>query len=223
MGAYRPVVAFDIDGVLANFTEGFCELAVKLGVTDKAIKAVDQRTWEFDFHVDPVWAEIDKSGSFWENLPPLINQDDLDAMDAVNQEATVIYVTARHGGYRVAEQTMEWLATTGCPQGPLFLPGTKASKVGSFIPIRHQLIGVIDDRPETLAELAAEGLPVVARTWEYNKNVPVPHVPSVAAFVERLGIKVSSSYGYQPMKLSLEMFGVDEEDDDEHSVLYAPI
>lgn len=184
----KPTVVFDIDGVLANFALGFTRLAKEMGLTDTVVENGEQMSWNFPFHVDSVWSRVDSTYNFWEALQPFVDEDDMDAMHALAQEAHVMYVTGRNG--EAAErQTHNWLNEWDFPEGPVFFVPRKSDKEEVILPNRYQLIGVLDDKPSILESLAAENIPVVARDWPYNRSVPVPRVSSVAEFVERLGVQ----------------------------------
>lgn len=196
---FKPTVALDIDGVLADFCSSFSRLAVTMGLTDTIVTNADQTTWNFNFHVDPVWARVDEMYSFWEGLEPLVDEDDMEALAALAQEAHIMYVTGRRGKESTARQTHRWLQDWDFPEGPVFFVPPKSDKEGVILPNKHQIIGVIDDKPSILTSLAAEGIPVVARDWPYNREVHVPRVGSVKEFVERLGVKTEAvAYLMQP-------------------------
>lgn len=186
---FKPTVAFDLDGVLADFCEPFTRLAVELGLTDKAVANADQKTWQFDFPVDPVWAKVDSMYSFWEGLPTLVDEDDMEALYALADEAHIIYVTGRKGHEATTRQTHRWLQEWDFPEGPVFFVPPKSDKEGVILPNKHQMIGMLEDKPAILEALAKEGVPMVARDWPYNRHVSVPRARSVAEFVERLGVQ----------------------------------
>lgn len=193
---HRPTAVFDIDGVLADFCTNFTALAVELGLTDKIVSNGDQDEWSFDFHVDPVWAKVDGSHYFWESLPLLTTDDDLDAMHALAQEAHIMYVTGRAGNIEsTARQTHRWLQDNDYPEGPVFFVPPKTEKEGVILPNKYQIIGMLEDKPSILSYLASEGVPVVARDWPYNRSVSVPRVSSVAEFVDRLGVRHTQHVG----------------------------
>lgn len=189
MRSYKPVVGFDIDGVLANFTHGFTRLAVVAGQIKEPHDQHDVETWDFPFHVDPVWALVDKSRVFWEGLPPLFTPEDLEAIWALHLEATIIYVTSRSGPANVGNQTMNWLTAMELPEGPLML--AKSGRKSELLkPMEHHLLAFLDDSPKEVAAMAEANVPVYVRDWKYNKGVEVPRVSSIAEFVDRLGVKV---------------------------------
>ena len=184
---FKPTVALDIDGVLADFCSPFTRLAVELGLTDRVTTNAAQETWHFDFPVDPVWDKVDSMYSFWEGLPTLVDAEDMEALYALADEAHIIYVTGRRES--AANQTHRWLQDWDFPEGSVFFVPPKSDKEGVILPNKHQMIGMLEDKPAVLEALAKEGVPMVARDWPYNRHVSVPRVGSVAAFVERLGVQ----------------------------------
>lgn len=196
MRSYRPLVVLDIDGVLADFCTAFTQLAVNQGLIPEAFGGDEAKVWAFDFPVDPVWEEVSKSRVFWERLDPLIDEEDLSAIHAAATECNIAYITSRKETGNVAEQTKRWLMNCDLPEGTLFLPNTR-DKSGIVLAAKHQMAGMLDDNPDTLIALANEGVPIVARVWPYNAGIAVPHVNSVAQFVDRLGIQATMVVGYK--------------------------
>lgn len=193
----KPVVVFDLDGVLADFTKGFTDLAAEMGVVKKGWRTESQPEWHFNFYVDKVWAEVDKQPDFWERLEPLVTLEDLSALESLEKVAHIVYMTARSGPENVGEQTKRWIKACGLPSGPVFVGA--ANKVALLSTLKHQLAGVIDDKPEFLAEMHAEGYPVVARRWQYNQHlVGVPYVTSITEFVDGLELPSTTAVGYKP-------------------------
>jgi uncharacterized HAD superfamily protein len=109
----KPVI-FDIDGVLADFSEGFTTLASKMfGV--EVTRATDQPTYHWanltKEQANLVWREVDKSHYFWENLRPLIDQQYFEEIDSLAFERPLYFVTARPDYAK--KQTENWLAAWG--------------------------------------------------------------------------------------------------------------
>lgn len=174
----RPTIAFDLDGVLAEFCYGFTWLAMELGLVEFPNFQREQTTWNFDFDAAAVWREVDRRLSFWSNLEPLATIDDRYAMRCLAGQANIIYVTARRNAH---QQTIHWLRQQGFPYGLVFFDEPKGDKLHILKAHRPQLIGVLEDKPSILAALQEGGVPVVARAWQYNHGFE-PRVSSVAEF-----------------------------------------
>ena len=173
----RGVVAFDIDGVLANFTLGFTRMAALLGLVEAEWSNNQQKTWDFPFHVDPVWRAVDENPRFWLDLEPLAGAHDRMMMNDLAERVQIIYATHRHGS--AEQQTVKWLERYGFPDGPVFLNSDKGALYKS---LGDQLLAAIDDKPET-CNLRANGLPMFVRDALYNKDAHAPRVFSVGGFV----------------------------------------
>lgn len=181
----KPSVVFDIDGVVAEFCWAFTSVAAELGIVKRPWSTAEQKTWKFDFHVDPVWQEIDRIDCFWTSLAPINLGATLDALYKLDERANIIYATGRQGS-SAAAQTVQWLKNWRFPQGLLFMAEPKTDKLPILVPHKHQIIGVIDDKPDVVTALRQNGIPVTVRAWQYNRHLDGPRVGSVAEFVEKL-------------------------------------
>lgn len=183
----RPVVMWDIDGVLADFTYGFTYL-----LEGKGRSGGTQPTWNFDAPrgaVAAAWRVVDDSLYFWRNLLPLATWQERLAMQHLAQSADFLYVTGREDrGNNTRGQTIQWLYEGGFPQGTVVLDGDKRSVASGIV----NLIGVIDDKPDNLLDLSAGGYPVYAMSWPYNRHVKVPTVTSVAEFCALMQEKIDA-------------------------------
>lgn len=113
----RPVVQFDVDGVLADFMTAFTRRAKTLGYTDTITGTAEQKTWETygivpREHVDGVWRDIKEDPQFWLNVPALISTTVFRWIDVLQEHADIYFATARVGA-TAKWQTAEWLARNG--------------------------------------------------------------------------------------------------------------
>lgn len=115
----RPVVQFDVDGVLANFDLGYRRVYHELfGVTLPPATRWDQST-------DPhVWAEIKSSPTFWLLLAPLVDVVELQKIADLYFAADVYFVTHRMG-VNPKRQTEQWLELYGIPRPTVVVSGAK--------------------------------------------------------------------------------------------------
>lgn len=103
-----PRIGLDIDGVLADFSGSFVELAKKEGLckNDKYTNWVfSQPHWNFPYEWQSLWEKVKKDKQFWLNLKPLIKGSELPFEPA-------LYVTSRS---IPTEWTEEWLAINDFP------------------------------------------------------------------------------------------------------------
>lgn len=179
----QGVVAFDIDGVLTDFTLGFTRMAALLGLVKHEWSTDQQKTWDFDFHVDLVWAAVDANPRFWFDLDPLVTVGEIGLMNDMAEKASVIYVTGRHG--TAEKQTTAWLERYGLPEGPVFFD---ADKEALYRSLGKQLVAAIDDRP-VICALWGKGLPVYTRVAPYNRDKFLgPQVTSIEQFYYEVAI-----------------------------------
>lgn len=181
----KPVVALDLDSTVAPFCEYFTGVAVKLGITPKVLYEADRDTWELPFPMNPVWRHIDDHPEFWSEMGSLLSPTDVEAMAWLSERAHIIYVTGRGGKHisQVGLATRKWIRKVGLPDGPIFFVPGGSDKDEILLPMKYQLAGVIDDKPVILEKMAAHGIPVVARDWQYNRHVDVPRVSRIEDFV----------------------------------------
>lgn len=181
----RPVVVFDIDGVLADFTWGFSGL-----LEGKNRSQGTQPTWQYEkassFQVSQAWKYIDTSKTFWQGLPPIVTESEAHDVCELAKQFSVIYMTGREDrGNDTLGQTERWLRSMEMPKGEVILRGDKANAIHH---LELDVVGIIDDKPDTLVSLFQEGHPVYARDWAYNRWVAeVPRVSSVGEFIYLVG------------------------------------
>lgn len=112
----RPIVLFDIDGVLADFVKGFTLAAHQMFGTPITSTA-NQPKWDgfpglTQQQIDTVWKTIVEGSTFWETLQPLATKRDFETINYLTGEAQVYFTTARHG-VDAHEQTRRWLREQG--------------------------------------------------------------------------------------------------------------
>jgi len=194
----KPTVAFDVDGVLADFIYGWTRLGRALyGDVVPLSSDGAHEDWNFD-PIPPekqqeMWHLIENNEGlgkrFWLWLPILANAGDLFAMHELAREANITYITARVDPYR---QTDTWLVKNDFPAGEVILSNDKL-KVARDIQATGRFVAIIEDKPSTIRNFHQKGLPVFVRDWQYNRNLweseapylPVPpRVSSVAEYCQ---------------------------------------
>jgi len=184
----KPVVVFDIDGVLCDFALGFSRLAATIFRFEPYTTA-DQVTWK-DFRkrglsyedIGKVWNLVDHSEFWWETVPPLMSQSqDIAWMTLLSQVVDLHYVTNRSAPDNVGDQTRRWLSKHGYPEGDVHVVSEKAQFVQNTF---SNLLGAIDDSPYNIEGYATRGLPLYVRDWQFNRDTcpELPRVQSVKEF-----------------------------------------
>lgn len=113
----KKVVLFDIDGVLADFVEGFTSYAQGLFPEVPVTQTANQPRWDgfpgmTHEQVESVWQEVELDRLFWYDLKPLASPDEFLALNQLTLAAQVYFTTAR-GGVDALHQTREWLYDQG--------------------------------------------------------------------------------------------------------------
>lgn len=183
-------VALDVDGVLADFSKAFTDLAFHLHITDKpSVSCDEQQTWKFNFPVDPVWAMVDKSINWWEKLPCLLDRDAVADVNWMSRGHKVYALTNRKDppgtlSRSIEEQTRRWLHNWGFEEEHIIVLGTKNKAA-----VAHALgIDVaLDDSPDNLLGYSELGIPCVRMDRPYNRHVQwADSVTTVSEFVHAL-------------------------------------
>jgi phosphoglycolate phosphatase-like HAD superfamily hydrolase len=194
MSTEKPVVVFDLDGVLCDFALGFSRLCSTMFLF-KPFTTIEQVTWK-DYRarglsyddIGRVWEKVAASDVWWETLPPL--NDALDSgriwMDLLASHVELHYVTNRKAPANVGSQSRRWLEKYGFPAGEVHVVSEKAEYVRDNFGDR--LRGAIDDSPYNIRGYAKLGLPLYVREWRFNQGIhpELPRVGSVKEFCTKM-------------------------------------
>lgn len=112
----KPIVMFDVDGVLADFSYGFRAYAKILGHAPeiKPYSHSDPRHTQWDWPdltgeaLSKTWDAVKRSGNFWYTLPPLVGLAEAKRIQRFALDHPVYFVTARVGA-SARFQTVLWL------------------------------------------------------------------------------------------------------------------
>jgi hypothetical protein len=170
---YERMIAFDIDGVLANFTRGFTRIAHRLYGSPVGDGA-SQETWFFedypqlglnkeqcDFSTGAIWQEIKSSPFFWAELDAL-NPSVMPRIDAIKNK---LFITNRAGVDPIG-QSEQFLELHGILNPVVFLAAKKAPIVAQY-----HVVAMVDDYYPNVVEVK-EVLPagyVALHYTNYNR------------------------------------------------------
>lgn len=135
-------IGFDLDGVLANFSEAFLSALRSAGAQIPADLGADfPKMWDWPEHygataaqVGKAWELVWESSYFWQNLDYLQGRETIDVIrdlnDARRRGHDVYFITHR-SGKRAKQQTEEWLRNGGFCNPTVLMAGDKglAAKV----------------------------------------------------------------------------------------------
>jgi hypothetical protein len=152
----QGIIAFDIDGVLANFTRGFTRIAHQLYGTPVG-DTESQQTWNFEefpeLRLDkvkaafdgPVWTAVKTSPDFWARLDP----KNPSVMPRINRIANKVFITNRPG-INTKEQSIQFLETWGI-ENPRVIVVDGHNK--GDIAIHENVVAVIDDLYKNVVDI----------------------------------------------------------------------
>ena len=180
-------LGFDIDGVLATFTNNFSSIVTRLtGITFPPDSPTWPCVWDWEvtelleagFSLDHIrdiqqaaWEEVqDPSTRFWQKLPPI--QANVDSVrKTLAHVSTVVFITARPG-ISAKKQTEVWLKNHFG-----VVPHVEISADKGKCAVYHNLTAYIDDRAENIIDIMQQAPNTTAYLLDkpYNKHVTVPN------------------------------------------------
>jgi hypothetical protein len=131
----NPVVMLDIDGCLVDFVKGYTSLGNDY-FDSPIFSVLDQQSWigpgapkPWDLNLtatqhDFLWAKIKSSEIFWTQLNPLLQPSTYRAIDDLQRDHDLYFVTNRPG-VDVKAQTEAWLSTHGIHEPSVILAHRK--------------------------------------------------------------------------------------------------
>lgn len=184
-------IGLDVDGVLADFSAAFTDLAFHLRISDKpAISCKDQPTWDFNFPVNRVWGVVRTSANWWERVPSLLSSTDVADINELLQKHKVYFLTNRKDSNMpynrtVEEQTRRWLEAQGIH---VSLATVLSCEHKAEVAKALRLDVVLEDSPENLLAFEETGVYGVRMDRPYNRHLAqaYPWVESIFDFFAAL-------------------------------------
>lgn len=189
-------IMVDIDGVMADFVDGFTRLGKELyGLP--MLRCDEQEDWSWSGsgwctpeQENEIWETLKIRPTFWRDLPTLSNvgKGDLEIVAAVHLTEPLIFVTSRPG-LTAWQQTVDWLQARGIME-PLVVRSSSSLKK-SYICQNLGLVAAIEDSPSQLEELYKAGVETVKIRWPYNSLARCwAAVSSLGEALERFDVEV---------------------------------
>jgi uncharacterized HAD superfamily protein len=147
-------IAFDIDGVLANFTEAYAKRLVKVSGKNRLPKPLTLPCWDWDAYYGYTKQEIAdtienvaQDKLFWQKLKPIPESEVFARIQALSSDNDVYFITNRFG-VSCKQQTEKWLYNQGISYPTVIISSKKLPIITS--------LGIeffVDDKLETMNEM----------------------------------------------------------------------
>lgn len=186
----NPVILFDMDGVLADFTHEFTKLAhVRFGTP--VVATEQQPSYHFTElgwtreQVDEMWQYVKGSTYFWLSLSPMVTPDIFKRIDRLNRYYGDVYFVTQRIGHDAREQTVTWLEQHGVfhPTVILARPHTKG-KLAANLGAAYS----IEDRLENAADIGRHGVASYLLDRPYNRGAAAGNVVRITSVAQYLDI-----------------------------------
>lgn len=163
-------IGIDVDGVLADFVEGFRPLARR--VTGKPCEG-DQKLWDFndwgltEEDISTCWNHLKNTANFWMDLNPY---PDAYLVTPLSKDHTLYFITTRvpTKGSSVEYQTAAWIYT----YFGILYPTVIVTKHKGRVARALELDAFIDDKKENLYNIAyrSPSTKLYIRSHSYNED-----------------------------------------------------
>lgn len=147
-------LAFDVDGVLANFAEAFAKKLVKVTGENKFPTPLVIPCWDWDKYygytndqIAAAWDNIVADGLFWQKLKPIPEPGVFSRLNVLSKTHPVYFITNRMG-LNCKQQTEKFLYEQGINYPTVLVTGNKRPVLESL-----KIEFFIDDRLPTMQEL----------------------------------------------------------------------
>lgn len=198
-------IAVDIDGVLADFTSAFKEIANRR-FPGKLPDGYQPSDWMYSDvltqnEVAEILSGVEDTVHFWSSLNPLPGASELSdaAWDLKKAGIAIYYVTNRRptAGVHPLYQTVYWLDRQRLRwmNSSVIVVDDSKHKVHLYrtLDVRYS----IDDKPDTVESCMAQSFPHSAYLLDqpWNRNERWQHLPRIHSVTEYLGKVLSAKSG----------------------------
>ncbi len=119
-------ILFDIDGVLADFVEGFTKIEREITGLGTVVRTVNCESWD-SLKSPEVWKRIAEERGFWGRLTPLVGPSVFQQINDLCMDNHVVFATSRFVGTPGPQyQTSAWLQRVGISRPNVVLSRSKS-------------------------------------------------------------------------------------------------
>lgn len=148
------VIAIDVDGICANFTDAYAKRLVKVTGENFLPKPLTLPCWDWDKHygytsdqIQATWESITKDALFWQKLDPIPSPAVFARLNVIAQTHPTYFITNRMG-VKCKQQTEKFLYEAGINYPTVLITGNKKPVIEAL-----KVEFFIDDRLDTMNEL----------------------------------------------------------------------
>jgi 5'(3')-deoxyribonucleotidase len=187
------VLAFDIDGVLADFTSSYAKRIVKVTGENLFPTPLTIPCWDWDTHygytkdqIAATWESIQDDSLFWQKLNPIPDRELFARLNVLSKSHPMYFITNRIGK-NCKQQTERFLYEQGINYPTVLIAANKKPIIEAL-----KIDFFIDDRLETMNELLPLGKEFFyLKDTTYNqkgRSVGMRIVPDVKEALEKAGL-----------------------------------
>lgn len=147
----KLIIGMDLDGVLCDFDSRYQEQLNQIKGGPR-IKYTSPTKWHFEedmgfkrVHVEEFWNTVAQQSYFWEHLPALATQTDINTLNKFKNYGVLYYISKRP--LHLQTTTQNWV-NQKLPHAPVILTNNKG-----FIAKGLELDAMFDDKPQNLEHI----------------------------------------------------------------------
>lgn len=170
----------DVDGVLANFLQGFIDAGSELGIQcclPKDWKKVDRWMFPCVDHFKAIWdAKCEHSYKFWLNLQPLPAA--VKYFNSKNAITPELYITKRPCPSFI---TRKWLRSVEFPDAEVVTVSDPKNKLEI---VQERCDVYVDDLPSTVRQMREAGVNALLYSAPFHKGENIEGLPIIKSLSE---------------------------------------
>ena len=187
MADKRPAIGLDLDGVCAQFSPKFIQMANKeFGLN---LKPEDQTDWDFhslgltEAQCGVIYNQIHEYENFWMKLDPMPFTS---ALSAEMDKYRIYFITSRMSapGLPLEDQTAHWIRTQFYIPNPTVIVTNNKGEVAKALELDYFL----DDRPENCLDVIQKSYAMIwLHDAPYNQTSTYRRAKTLNEFFSKIG------------------------------------